>query len=58
MLEPPKGKPCPRCAEPLSDIASQFQRVCTNGYCKAVWPWELNPGQKPLMSSNRDKRAP
>ncbi len=57
MHETPKGKPCPACGEPLSDIATQFQRHCTNGKCRAVWPWELAPGQKPLVSSSRDTRG-
>ncbi len=52
-----KGKRCPYCTEPLSALSSQFVRLCTNGKCGTVWPWELNPGQKPLMSSHRDRRA-
>lgn len=56
MNDGARGLPCPTCSEPLSNIGSQFQRHCTNGQCKAIWPWELKPGQKPLISSNRDKR--
>lgn len=57
MCDDAKGKRCPTCAEPLSELASQFIRYCTNGHCKAIWPWELKPNQKPLMSSHRDRRA-
>lgn len=56
MIEAPKGKPCPCCREPLSDISTQFERHCTNGKCGAIWPWELELGQKPLISSSRDTR--
>ena len=56
MCDDAKGKRCPACNEPLSDLASRFVRCCTNGHCKAVWPWELKPGQKPLMSHHRDRR--
>lgn len=56
MTDAPKGRPCPACSEPLSDLATQFERHCTNGKCQAVWPWELKPGQPPLISSNRDRR--
>lgn len=58
MLDAPKGRPCPACGEPMSDIATQFERHCTNGLCKAVWPWELKPGQKPLIGSSKDRAMP
>lgn len=57
MHDDAKGKRCPACDEPLSALASQFVRVCSNGKCAAVWPWELKPGQKPLMGSSRDRRG-
>lgn len=58
MQEAPKGKPCPACGEPLSDIGSQFARLCTNGKCATLWPWPLNEGQPPLVTSSRDKDVP
>jgi ribosomal protein S27AE len=57
MIDAPKGKACPKCGEPMSDLATQFERHCTNGKCQATWPWELKPGQKPLISSSRDRRG-
>ena len=47
------GKPCPLCREPMSNLTSQYRRVCTNGKCGHVENWPLNPGQKPLFGSNR-----
>lgn len=47
------GKPCPLCSAPMSNLTSQFVRICTNGKCGHVVSWELNPGQKPLYGSNR-----
>lgn len=47
------GKPCPLCHEPMSNLTSQYRRVCTNGKCGHVEHWPLNPGQKPLFGSNR-----
>lgn len=56
MHETPKGKLCKRCGEPLSNISTQFVRMCTNGDCRAVWKWTLDDGQPPLVSSSRDTR--
>lgn len=47
------GKPCPLCREPMSNLTSQYRRVCTNGKCGHVEHWPLNPGQKPLYGNNR-----
>lgn len=47
------GKPCPLCREPMSNLTSQYRRVCTNGKCGHVEHWPLNPGQKPLFGNNR-----
>ncbi|MNO99811.1 hypothetical protein D3C76_915920 [compost metagenome] len=58
MADDAKGKPCPYCGEPLSDLGSQFVRMCTNGKCKAEWPWPLDDGQPPLVTSSRDKDVP
>lgn len=50
------GKPCPSCGEPMTDLRSQQVRQCTNGKCGKAWAWELKPGQKPLITTNRDTR--
>lgn len=52
-----KGKRCPKCSEPLSSLSSQFVRLCTNGYCGAIWPWVLKKDQAPLISHHRDRRV-
>jgi hypothetical protein len=54
-----KGKRCPACAEPMSDIGTQFVRLCTNGKtCGVIWPWPLDDGQAPLVTSSRDRSIP
>jgi len=53
MTDSPKGKPCPWCKSPLSDIASQFIRVCTA--CHNEWDWKLEEGQAPLITASRDR---
>lgn len=58
MNDDAKGKRCPTCAEPLSDISTQFIRLCTNGDCAIEWPWLLDEGQAPLVTSSRDRSTP
>jgi hypothetical protein len=47
------GKPCPKCMEPMSNLSSQFIRMCTS--CKHVEAWELEKGQPPLLTDSRDR---
>lgn len=58
MHDDAKGKRCPYCTEPLSEISSQFIRLCTNGKCAATWPWPLSDGQAPLVTSSCDRSIP
>lgn len=44
---------CPKCLAPLHPIRSQFIKMC--GSCDYKEPWELKPGQKPLVTNNRQK---
>lgn len=44
---------CPKCLSPLHAIRSQFIKMC--GSCGYQEPWELKPGQKPLITNNRQK---
>lgn len=44
---------CPKCLAPLHAIRSQFIKMC--GSCDYQEPWELKPGQKPLVTNNRQK---
>jgi len=53
MTDSAKGKPCPVCSEPMSDLASQFVRMCTG--CPHVEPWNLDEGQAPLITESRDR---
>jgi len=48
-----KGKPCPRCKSPMSNISSQFVRMCTG--CPHIEAWELDEGQAPLITNSRDR---
>ena len=53
MTDSSKGKPCPVCGEPMSDLASQFVRMCTG--CHNEWEWKLDEGQQPLITPSRDR---
>lgn len=53
MTDSAKGKPCPVCGEPMSDLASQFIRMCTG--CPHVEAWNLDDGQAPLITPSRDR---
>jgi hypothetical protein len=44
---------CPECLVPLHPIRSQFIKMC--GSCDYQEPWGLKPGQKPLITNNRQK---
>lgn len=53
---PSKPRPkntCPECGGVLHPIRSQFIKMC--GSCGYEEPWELKPGQKPLVTNNRQK---
>lgn len=58
MFDEPQGKPCPNCTAPLSEISSQFVRMCSNGKCGMIWFWPLNDGQAPLVTSSCDRSLP
>ena len=55
MSDNPKGRPCAACGSPLSDIRSQFVRICSNGKCGKTEQWNLDPGQAPLLGESRDR---
>lgn len=44
---------CPNCCAPLHPIRSQFVKMC--GSCDYQEDWQLKPGQKPLVTNNRQK---
>lgn len=56
MTDDAKGKPCPICSEPMTDLSSQFLRKCTNGKCGWNSYWPLTDKQPPLITSSRDRR--
>ncbi len=46
---------CPHCGDPhLIHYSSTRKKQCSN--CGRDLPWELKPGQPPLLSNNRDTR--
>jgi hypothetical protein len=55
MNDKPKGRPCAACGSPLSDLRSQFVRICSNGKCGKTEQWNLDPGQAPLLGESRDR---
>lgn len=55
-MDRPRGKPCPSCGEPMSDIGTHAERKCTNGKCGKSVKWPLKSGQPPLVTTNRDRR--
>ena len=55
MTDTPKGRPCAACGSPLSDLRSQFVRICSNNKCGHSEKWDLNAGQAPLIGESRDR---
>lgn len=53
LTKPVPKNTCPKCLAPLHAIRSQFIKMC--GSCDYQEPWELKPGQKPLVTNNRQK---
>lgn len=51
-----RGKACPDCREPMSDLRSLNIRQCTNGRCGLIVGWNLAPGQPSLINNNRATR--
>lgn len=47
-------KHCPKCGGPLVPLRSLMVKLCID--CKSSLDWPLNPGQPPLITTNRDKR--
>ncbi len=45
---------CPECNSPLSLMRSNNLKECTS--CDYKCDWDLDPGQKPLIGSNRGDR--
>lgn len=45
---------CEECGGPLILLRSQYTKLCPD--CGAEFVWPLKEGQKPLVSSNRDRR--
>ena len=54
MTDDARGPACPSCGEPLVSFATMNEREC--GGCRSVWPWQLKPGQLPLVANNRATR--
>lgn len=48
------GKPCPTCKSPMSDLRSQYMRICTG--CRLEQAWPLDDKQMPLVGSSRMDR--
>jgi transcription initiation factor TFIIIB Brf1 subunit/transcription initiation factor TFIIB len=47
-------KVCPKCgSKNLVHIATQFIKICND--CETVIKWDLDEGQKPLITNNRVK---
>lgn len=43
---------CPHCNDPhLVRYSSLRKMYCT--YCERVLPWDLKPGQQPIVTNNR-----
>lgn len=57
-MNEPRGKACPDCQEPMSDLRSLNIRQCTNGHCGLIVGWSLAPGQPALINNNRATRKP
>ena len=55
MSDDHKGKECIKCESPMSNLYSQFLRICTNGKCGNSEQWNLDPGQAPLLGESRDR---
>lgn len=55
MSDDHKGKPCIKCASPMSNLYSQFVRICSNNKCGHSEKWDLNAGQAPLLGESRDR---
>jgi hypothetical protein len=49
------ASPCPQCDGVLHAIRSQNKKMC--GSCEYEEAWDLKPGQKPLITNNRDTRG-
>lgn len=47
-------RPCPVCGGPMCALASLNKLLCAD--CKHEVTWMLDPGQKPLVGSNRQDR--
>lgn len=47
---------CPTCRAELVALRSINAKLCSNGKCQQVIDWQLAPGQKPLVGSNRQDR--
>lgn len=46
---------CPTCRAELVALRSINAKMCS-GPCKTMYDWQLAPGQKPLVGSNRQDR--
>jgi hypothetical protein len=49
---PPRGRnDCPACGSGMLLLATQKKKICVD--CCVTYPWELDAGQKPLVSAQR-----
>lgn len=49
-----RGPKCPCCRGPLISYSSMNIRECVD--CGHMYSWDLDPGQKPLVTNNRHDR--
>lgn len=60
MSDDARGKPCPKCGEPMVSMptVNGGERHCVG--CGSVWSCPLDPGQQSLLGNNRQtkKRRP
>jgi hypothetical protein len=55
-MEKTSTKQCPKCGNTvLGKIGTQQLKFCTNKHCNHWFHWPLDEGQKPLITSSRDK---
>lgn len=45
--------PCPHCGTPMLVFRSLRYKQCTNKHCNQKIPFELKPGQQPLIKHQR-----
>lgn len=56
MNDDARGKPCPKCGEPMVSMSTVNggERHCVG--CGSIWNWPLDPGQQALLGNNRQTK--